>query len=118
MTQMRRIHAFNRRSYGRPRVHAELRDEGFLVNHKRMGRLMRQAGIVGVTRRRTWRTTERDRDARPAPDLVERDFSAGGPSRLWVADITYVPTASGFLCLRSSSTRGAEGWWAGPCRRT
>lgn len=113
VVEMRRIHAFSRRSYGRPRMYAELRDEGFLVNHTRVGRLMRQAGIVGVTRRRKWRTTKRDREARPAPDLVARDFSAEGPNRLWVADITYVPTASGFLYLAvvvDAWSRRVVGW--------
>ena len=113
VAEMRRIHAFSRRSYGRPRMHAELRDEGFLVNHKRVGRLMRLAGIVGVTRRRKWRTTKRDREARPAPDLVERNFSAEGPNELWVADITYVPTAAGFLYLAvvvDAWSRRVVGW--------
>lgn len=56
-------------------------------------------GLVGVTRRKKWRTTKRDRDARPAPDLRERDFQAHEPNELWVADITYIPTWSGFLYL-------------------
>ena len=113
VAEMRRIHAFSRRSYGRPRMHAELPDEGFLVHHKRVGRLMRLAGFVGVTRRRKWRTTKRDREARPAPDLVERNFSAEGPNELWVADITYVPTAAGFLYLAvvvDAWSRRVVGW--------
>ncbi len=92
-----RIHSWNRRSYGRPRMQAELRDEGHLVNHERVGRLMKLAGIVGVTRRRKWRTTTRDPRARAAPGFVERNLQAKGPNELWVSDITYVPTASGFL---------------------
>jgi putative transposase len=57
-------------------------------------------GIVGVSRRRgTVVTTRRDKDARPAPDLVDRDFSASAPNQLWVADITFIPTAAGFLYL-------------------
>jgi putative transposase len=60
---------------------------------------MRAAGLQGVSRRKGWKTTVRDRDARPAPDLVERSFTATGPDRLWVADITYIPTWSGFLFL-------------------
>jgi putative transposase len=111
--EMQRIHAFSRRTYGRPRMHADLRDEGFLVNHKRVGRLMRLAGIVGVTRRRKWRTTKRDGDARPAPDLVERSFHAARTNELWVAAITYVPTASGFLYLAvvvDAWSRKVVGW--------
>ncbi|MEX0893168.1 MAG: IS3 family transposase, partial [Gemmatimonadota bacterium] len=92
LERMREIHRFSRRTYGRPRMYAELRDEGLLVNHKRVGRLMKLDGLVGVTRRKKWRTTKRDENARPAPDLVDRDFQAVGPNELWVADITYIPT--------------------------
>jgi putative transposase len=99
LRQIRGIHRFSRQTYGRPRIHAELRDDGVLVNHKRVARLMSRNGIVGATRRRKWRTTKRDRNARPAPDLIERDFTATGPNQLWVADITYVPTSAGFLFL-------------------
>jgi putative transposase len=112
-SEIRRIHQFSRASYGRPRVHAELRDEGHAVNHKRVGRLMRLEGLAGVTRRRKWRTTTRDREARPAPDLVERNFSAAGPDQLWVADITYIPTATGFLFLAvvlDAWSRRVVGW--------
>ena len=63
------------------------------------GRQMREAGLAGVSRRKGPRTTRRDPQARPAPDLVERRFEAEAPDRLWVADITYVPTAAGFLYL-------------------
>ena len=97
--RIREIHAFSRQTYGQPRMYAELRDEGWWVNHKRVRRLMRLDGLQGATRRKKWRTTKRDRDARPAPDLVERDFCVDGPDQLWVADITYVPTWSGFLYL-------------------
>jgi len=61
---------------------------------------MRAAGLIGASRRRgSIVTTRRDKEARPAPDLVDRDFTALGPNQLWVADITFVPTASGFLYL-------------------
>ena len=60
---------------------------------------MREAGLAGVSRRKGPRTTRRDPQARPAPDLVERRFEGEAPDRLWVADITYVPTAAGFLYL-------------------
>lgn len=97
--EIEQIHKDSRESYGRPRIYAELRDNGRIVNHKRVGRLMRVGGLRGVTRRRKWRTTTRDKDARPAPDLVDRKFAATGPDQLWVADITYVPTGAGFLYL-------------------
>src|ERR1019366_6915212 len=65
----------------------------------RVARLLRAAGLAGVSRRRWVITTVRDHNARPAPDLVERNFEAPGPNRLWVADITYIPTWAGFLYL-------------------
>ncbi len=111
--RMREIHTFSRETYGRPRMYAELRDDGWLVNHKRVGRLMSQEGLQGASRRKKWRTTKRAKDARPAPDLVERDFAVNGPDQLWVADITYVPTWSGFLYLAvvvDAWSRRVVGW--------
>jgi putative transposase len=111
--EIERIHDGSRRTYGRPRVHAELVEEGHAVSPKRVGRLMRRGGLRGVCRRRKWRTTIRDEHARPAPDLVERDFTATGPDQLWVADITYVPTAVGFLFLAvvlDAWSRRIVGW--------
>ena len=99
LERIREIHQLSDETYGSPRIHAELQDEGQSVGLNRVSRLMRRGGLVGVTRRRKWRTTKRDKDARPAPDLVQRDFAAEGPDQLWVADITYVPTGSGFLYL-------------------
>jgi putative transposase len=97
--EIRRIHARSRGTYGAPRIHAQLRREGIPVGRKRVARLMRAVGLRGVSRRSRVTTTRRNRTARPAPDLVERDFTASAPNRLWVADITYLPTASGFLYL-------------------
>lgn len=93
------IHVKSRGTYGVPRVMVELKDEGVVAGHNRVARLMREAGLVGASRRKGCWTTRRDRDARPAPDLVERKFVAEAPDRLWVADITYVPTWAGFLYL-------------------
>jgi len=62
------------------------------VGRKRVARLMRAAGLAGVSRRKGTVPTRCDRDARPAPDLVERNFVADGPDRLWAADIPYIPT--------------------------
>src|ERR1700737_1726646 len=100
-------------TYGAPRVHAELRAEGQAVGRKRIARLMRAAEIVGVSHRRAVITTRRDRDARPAPDLVDRNFTADRPNQLWVADITYIPTAAGFLYLAvvlAAFSRRSVGW--------
>jgi putative transposase len=86
-------------TYGRVRLQGDLRDEGIRVSDKRVARLMRERKIVGASRRKGYKTTIRDQDARPAPDLVDRRFTATAPDQLWVADITYIPTYSGFLFL-------------------
>src|SRR6201984_3304019 len=99
LRRVRTIHAVPRGTYGVPRVHAELRAEGRAVGKKRIARLMRAAGIVGVSRRRGVITTRRGSDGRAAPDLVDRNFTADRPNQLRVADITYVPTVPGFLYL-------------------
>jgi len=114
MKRIRTIHVTSHETYGVPRVHAELRAGGQKHGRKRIARLMRAAGIVGVSRRRgTVVTTRRDKAARPAPDLVDRDFSASAPNRLWVADITFIPTAAGFLYLAvvlDAFSRRIVGW--------
>lgn len=119
--RIRAIHAFSRGAYGAPKIHAELADEGTPVGQKRVARLMRELGLVGVSRRKGVRTTRRDRDARPAPDLVERDFKAEAPDQLWVGDITYVPTWAGFLYLAvvvDAFSRRVVGWSMGNHLRT
>ncbi|ABM61401.1 IS3 family transposase [Halorhodospira halophila] len=93
------IHDNSRGTYGAPRIHAELRDEGWRFSAKRVARLMRAAGLQGVSRRKGTIATIPDRDSEDKPDLVERDFTANGPDQLYVADITYVPTWAGFLYL-------------------
>jgi putative transposase len=114
LKRLRTIHASSRQTYGVPRVHAELRAGGEKHGRKRIARLMRAAGLVGASRRRTGvTTTRRDKDARPAPDLVDRNFVASKPNQLWVADITFVPTASGFLYLAvvlDAWSRKIVGW--------
>ena len=97
--RIRTIHLLSRQTYGAPRIHAELQEEGTRVGRKRVARLMKEAKLRGVSRRKSTVTTRRDRSARPAPDLVDRKFAAAGPNVLWVADITYVPTWAGFLYL-------------------
>lgn len=100
-------------TYGRPRLLADLQDDGEQVSGKRVHRLMRLAGIQGVTRRRSFRTTRRGKEARPVPDLVDRNFVATEPNRLWVADITYIPTWAGFLYLAvviDAWSRRVVGW--------
>jgi putative transposase len=99
-TKIRAIHERSRGTYGAPRVHAELRlDHGVHVSRKRVARLMRTAGLVGCHRRRGRGLTRRDPQAAQAPDLVGRDFTAQRPDQVWTADITYIPTWSGWLYL-------------------
>ena len=93
------IHTRSRGTYGVPRIHAELAAEGVCVGRKRVARLMRSAGLAGVSRRKRPHTTVRAQGIAAAPDLVQRQFTAEAPDRLWVADITYVPTRVGFLYL-------------------
>ncbi len=96
---IREIHDESDGTYGVPRVHAELEERGPRASLNRVARVMGEAGIQGVSPRKWKRTTLRAKGARPAPDLVDRDFTATGPDQLWVADITYVPTWAGFLFL-------------------
>lgn len=113
---IRVIHRESRGTYGAPRVHAELAEaHGIQCGRKRVARLMRAVGLAGVCRRRTVRTTQRDGDATTAvsDDLVKRAFTASAPDRLWVADITYLPTWQGFLYLAvvlDAFSRRVVGW--------
>jgi putative transposase len=114
MKTVRTVHATSRETYGSPRIHAELRATGHRHGRKRIARLMRAATLTGASRRQKGvTTTRRDKEARPAPDLVDRDFNAVGPDKLWVADITFVPTAKGFMYLAvvlDAWSRKIVGW--------
>ena len=96
---IRTIHADSRGTYGSPRVHAELRlgAPQLAVSRKRVERLMRAHGLVGVHRRRRGGCTRRDPDATPSSDLVDRQFRADGPNQLWCTDITQHRTGEGWL---------------------
>jgi putative transposase len=108
------IHQRFRGVYGSPRVHAELvLGDGERLGRKRVERLMRQAGISGLVRRRRGRTTIRVPGVRVCEDLVDRAFAADGPDRLWVADITYLRTWEGWLYLAAVQdvfSRRIVGW--------
>ena len=112
---IKRIHDGSRETYGVPRIHAELADEhGVKVARKRVARLMRRLGIEGVSRRGRRPVTTTPKQPAPAvDDLVRRQFRAPQPNRLWVADITYVPTREGFLFLAAvidAFSRRCVGW--------
>ena len=112
--RIRVIHEQSRGTYGAPRIHAELKAEGVInVGHNRVARLMHQAGLEGVSRRKGRKTTTRDEKADPAPDLVEREFTADSPDELWIADITYIPTQAWFVYLTvvvDAFSRRVFGW--------
>ena len=106
--RIEQIHEGSLAIYGEPKIRAALRDESVAehdakfasVGKHRVERLMRTRGLKGVCKRRSYTvTTERNKRARPAPDLVERAFVADAPNQLWVADMTYVPTWAGFIYL-------------------
>jgi putative transposase len=114
LKRVRTVHASSRQVYGAPRVHAQLRADGAKHGRKRIARLMRGAGLIGACHHQGGpTTTQRDREARPAPDLVDRDFTAQARNQLWVADITFIPTSSGFLYLAvvlDAWSRRIVGW--------
>jgi putative transposase len=97
--QIRRAHRDSLGIYGAPTIHRELRENGVRVGRKRVARIMRTCRLAGVTARRFCVTTRPGKEVVPTPDLVKGRFATDGPNKLWVADITYIPTWSGFLYL-------------------
>ena len=112
--QIVEIHKASRETYGVPRVHAALRrDRGVFCSRKRVWRLMREAGVRGISRRRPQGSTRRNPQDPLAPDLVQRQFMANAPNELWVADITQHPTGEGWLytaAVVDVFSRKAIGW--------
>ena len=107
------IHERSRATYGAPRVNAELRFQSVHVGRKRVERLMRQARLSGLVKRRRGRTTIRVPGIETAPDLVERNFSPREPNQLLTADITYIRTWQGFIYLATvvdCYSRRIVGW--------
>jgi transposase InsO family protein len=98
--QIRQVHQASRRTYGSPRINAELRECGYLCNVKRIARLMRLHGIRGKCRRRKRVvTTDSKHDLPVAENILDQQFTATAPNQKWVADITYLPTEEGWLYL-------------------
>ena len=113
MLLIKDIHTASRGTYGAPRVHAALAKKGVRCGRKRIARLMAAEGLQGVHRRKKTRTTIPDQWAAPAPDLVDRRFTAVAPDRLWITDITYVWTWEGWLYLAAVLdvfSRKVVGW--------
>jgi putative transposase len=113
LSEIRAIHAESKGTYGWPRIHAELRHRGVRTSRKRVARLMRQAGLSGMVRRRKGRTTVSVPGIATAPDLVRRDFAPSEPNRLWVADLSEIATWEGKLYLAvvvDCFSRRCVGW--------
>jgi putative transposase len=97
--EVAQAHAASRGIYGSPRVHRELRAKGIRTSRKRVERLMRQRGLRGRQKRRFVRTTDSRHDRPVAPNLLQRNFAADQPNQAWVGDVTFIPTADGWLYL-------------------
>jgi putative transposase len=114
LEQIRKIYQTSRKTYGSPRIHAYLRRRGWLCGHNRVARLMHLHGIVARRMHRCYPvTTQRQPGVIPAPNLLNRDFSADQPNQKWVTDITYIDTAEGWLYLASVIdlfSRKVVGW--------
>jgi putative transposase len=114
LEKIRAIWAENRKVYGAPRIHADLRmKHGVRVGRKRVERLMRGAGLSGLSARKRGRTTIRVPGVRVADDLVERRFRPVAPNVLWIADVTYLRTWEGWLYLaavQDAYSRAIVGW--------
>ncbi|MFJ5305655.1 IS3 family transposase [Streptomyces sp. NPDC088350] len=111
--QIREIHTDSRGAYGALRITRSLRGQGHVVNRKRVARVMRERQISGITRGKSRSLTKPDRMAPPAPDLIQRDFTAPMPGLKLVGDITCLPTAEGWLYLATVidlCTREVVGW--------
>jgi transposase InsO family protein len=116
VAKIRTIHAESAGTYGSPRVTHELRRRGWRVNHKRVERLMAAHGIVGHRPRRRRGLTKPNTAEPPAPDLVGRLFDPDQLDRIWVSDLTYIPTEEGWLYLASVldlASRHLVGWSMG-----
>jgi transposase InsO family protein len=111
--EIQTAHAASRGRYGSPRAHAELRARGRRVGRKRVARLMRGMGLAARRRRRFRRTTDSSHAFPIAPNLLARNFTAEAPDRVWLADLTYIWTAEGWLYLAAVldlCTRRVVGW--------
>ena len=117
VAQITLIWVGSRRTYGVPRIHAELRRRGQIVNRKKLEQLMREHRIIGCHRRRGRRSlTKQEKAARFAPDLIGREFTAEAPGQRLVGDVTYIPTGDGWLYLAGwidLATRELIGWSMG-----
>ena len=114
LQEVHRLHGQHQGRYGSPRMHAALRAEGYRVSRGRVERLMRRHGIRALARRRFRPATTDSRHQLPiSPNLLQQKFTASGPNRVWLADMTYIPTGEGWLYLAAVldlATRKVVGW--------
>ncbi|MFI6788054.1 IS3 family transposase [Nonomuraea sp. NPDC050383] len=113
LAKIRAFHTDSSGTNGSPRITADLRDDGEMVNEKRVARLMRAAGVVGLHLRKGRRTTIPDQAAATASDLLGRDFSMGAVDERWCGDITYLPVGDSWLYLATVIDIGSRrliGW--------
>lgn len=114
LAKMQQEYRSSRGTYGSPRIHAALQQQGVKCGRKRVARLMRLHRITGRKRQKRHPvTTQREVDAIPAPNLLNQDFFASAPNQKWVSDITYIETAEGWLYLASILdlfSRKVVGW--------
>jgi putative transposase len=111
--EIRQVFVTHRGRYGSPRIHRELRDQGRRISRKRVARLMHEAGIAALRKRRRVLTTQRDATHEVTPKILNREFTATEPNTKWVSDITYIPTAAGWLYLAvilDLYSRAVVGW--------
>jgi putative transposase len=116
LVHIRASHARSRQIYGSPRIHRDLKEDGVQAGRGRVARLMKANGIQGKQKRRFQVTTDSDHALPVAPNLLERDFTAEAPNRVWVGDITYIQTVEGWLYLAvllDLFSRRVVGWSAG-----
>ena len=97
LTKIKAIHERSRKTYGSPRIHAELRSQGENCSRRRVARLMKKAGIEAKMKKRFKVTTKVNPKAKAAPNLLKQDFTASAPNQRWVADLTYIATGEGWL---------------------
>jgi transposase InsO family protein len=113
LTQIKAAHAASRKTYGRRRIHAQLRREGITCSHNRVARLMRAEGLQGLCRRAFRATTNSQHSLPVAPNLPARNFTASAPDQVWVSDITYLACEEGWEYLATVMdlySRRIVGW--------
>jgi putative transposase len=113
LAHIRQVHMASRQTYGAPRIQAALRQQGIFCSRKRVARLMQQHRLIGCRPRRKLHTTQRDPAAVPAPNRLNQEFGSPAPNRKWVADLTYIATAEGWLylaCVLDLYSRQIVGW--------